>query len=113
MKANSEQLYHQYVGGECVARYPMHSDGGGYWFTGPITLTEKDGKPFWDESQANTLFIPRQKTEALAIRAIRYKLGEQPPGVGPGEGWGTIEAEKRAAKMGLREMAAKGLLGEA
>lgn len=109
------KTYHQYDGGECIARYPMHSDQGGVWFTGPIVLMGNDpaGKPIWDETKANELFIPRQRTEAAAVRMIRRKLGEQPPGAGPGEGWKSIEAEKKAATMGLREMAAKGMLGEA
>jgi hypothetical protein len=115
-KIMSQKYYHQYNGGECVARYPMHQDGGGVWFTGPIVLTDqtdKNGHPIWDHTRANEIFISRQPSEAQAIRAMRRKIGDTPPGAGPGEGWRSIEAEKRAAKMGLKEMAAKGMLDEA
>lgn len=121
MRTKAQQFYHHYDGGECVARYPMHQDASGAtWFTGPITLTGYDSRviedgngkkvkndvPAWDESRANEPFIPRQKNEGLAIRAIRRKLGEQPPGAGLGEGWGSIEAERKA-------LGKTGMMGEA
>jgi len=108
MKKPEPQFYHHYDGRECTARFPIHTDGYGWWITGPILLND-DGKT-WDETNADTMVVPRQNTEAKAINVLRRKLGAPPPGASPGEGWGSIEKEKRTATMSLKEMAAKGLL---
>ncbi len=68
--------------------------------------------PPWSEFgvDTNEVFIPRQKDEKTAINVLRRKLGEPPPGAGPGEGWGSIAAENQSQGMSLKQMAAKGLL---
>lgn len=109
MKKNAPlQTYHYYEGRECTARFPIHTDGGGWWITGPITVNE-DGKT-WDHSKENDVVIARQPTKAKAVNLLRRKLGEPPPGMSPGEGWATLDAERKAQKMSLKQMANAGLL---
>lgn len=126
-KTKSQNMYHHYEGRDCVARFPIHSDGGGVWITGPILLTDElenpadpNSKRKWDHSKENDLVVSRQPenpklapAEARAVNILRRKLGTPPPGVSAGEGWGTLEVENRSKGMSLKEMAAKGFLGDA
>lgn len=119
-KTKALKMYHHYEDRDCVARFPIHHDAGGCWITGPILLTEElenpndpNSKRKWDHSKENEVVIHRLPTENAAINALKRKLGAPPSGVSAGEGWGTLAVEKRTQTMSLKDMAAKGFLGDA